>query len=97
MSAYVIAQIEIHDPEEYQSYLKGFMPIFERFSGRLLVSSAQEPKVLEGKWDLPSVVVLEFPDTDHAQNWISDPEYQKLAHHRHRSARTNLVLVEGCT
>lgn len=96
MPAYMFAQIEIHDPEEYQNYLKGFMPIFDRYNGRLLVTSAQEPQVLEGKWDLPRVVVMEFPNADLARSWLSDPEYEELAHHRHQSARTNLVLVEGC-
>ncbi|MEX0301465.1 MAG: DUF1330 domain-containing protein [Leisingera sp.] len=96
MPAYMIAQIEIHDPEEYQNYLKGFMPVFERYGGRLLVTSAQEPQVIEGNWELPRAVVMEFPDADQARNWISDPDYQKLAQHRHNSARTNLILVEGC-
>ena len=30
MSAYVLAQIQIDEPGEYQKYLAGFMPIFER-------------------------------------------------------------------
>jgi uncharacterized protein (DUF1330 family) len=37
MSAYVLAQIQIDDPDEYQNYLAGFMPIFERHGGELLV------------------------------------------------------------
>ncbi|MEM7214721.1 MAG: DUF1330 domain-containing protein [Pseudomonadota bacterium] len=97
MPAYMIAQIEICDSVEYQNYLEGFIPIFERYKGRLLVTTANEPTVLEGTWDLPRVVVMEFPDTTHAQNWIADPEYKKLAQYRHKSARTNLVLVDGHT
>ncbi|SLN52306.1 hypothetical protein ROA7450_02624 [Roseovarius albus] len=95
MPAYVIAQIDIHDPEEYQIYLQGFMPIFERYDGKLLVTSAKEPILLEGNWDLQRVVVMEFPDTNRAQKWLNDPDYTKLARHRHRSANTNLILVEG--
>ena len=30
MTAYVLAQLRIDDPDEYQNYLAGFMPIFER-------------------------------------------------------------------
>ena len=95
MSAYFIAQIDIHDPDEYQNYLKGFMPIFERHGGRLLVSSAEEPKVVEGSWSLPRIVLMEFPDQEHAQSWLNDEEYQRLAQYRHRAAQTNLVLVDG--
>jgi len=39
MSAYVLAQIQIDEPDEYQNYLAGFMPIFERHGGDL----RQEP------------------------------------------------------
>ncbi|QMU56778.1 MAG: DUF1330 domain-containing protein [Boseongicola sp.] len=95
MSAYFIAQIDIHDPDEYRNYLEGFMPIFERYSGRLLVSSSKKPKVVEGSWSLSRIVLMEFPDQEHAQNWLNDAEYQRLAHYRHQSAQTNLVLVDG--
>ena len=95
MSAYIIAQIEIHDPDEYQKYLNGFMPIFNRHGGQLLVTSSKEVRVLEGTWNLPRMVVMEFPDTEHALNWLNDPEYKTLAQHRHNSAQANLVLVEG--
>ena len=36
MSAYVLAQIQIDDTDEYGLYLAGFMPIFERHGGELL-------------------------------------------------------------
>ena len=38
MSAYMIAQIEIADPEEYQNYFAGFMSIFQRYGGELLAT-----------------------------------------------------------
>jgi len=38
MPAYVIGQLDIHDPEAYQAYLNGFMPIFQRHGGELLGS-----------------------------------------------------------
>ncbi len=95
MSAYFIAQIRINDPEVYKSYLVGFMPIFERHKGELLVTTSQTPEVIEGDWPLPRIVVLKFPDLDHAHRWHNDPDYQSLASHRHNSADTNMILVEG--
>lgn len=95
MTAYFIAQIDIYDPEEYQNYLAGFMPIFERYKGRLRITSSQKAEVIEGEWHLPRIVMMEFPDMRYAKNWLNDPDYQALARHRHRSAQTNLVLVEG--
>ena len=95
MSAYIIAQIQIDDPDEYQKYLAGFLPIFERYEGELLVTSRNETKIIEGEWAYPNTVVMKYPSLDAAQNWLNDPEYRALMDHRHRSAKTNLVMVEG--
>ena len=95
MPAYVIAQIEITDPEGYQDYLAGFMTIFNRHQGRLLVTSSSEVRVVEGEQKYPRTVVMEFPDRATAEGWLNDPEYQELSEIRKRTARTNLVVVDG--
>ncbi len=95
MSAYMIAQIRIDDPETYQRYLAGFMKVFQRYGGELLVTSDAETQVIEGDWALPRTVVMRFPDRARALAWHQDPDYQALAAFRHRSAAANLVLVEG--
>ena len=95
MPAYVIGQLDIHEPEAYQEYLDGFMPSFDRHKGELLASSKQETVVLEGIWSTPRTVVLRFPSTQHARAWYEDPEYVALRKIRQRTARTNLVVVDG--
>ncbi len=95
MSAYFIAQIYVNDAERYQRYLAGFMPIFERHGGQLLVTSRNEVEVVEGDWVHTRMVVMKFPSLDAAHAWHDDPEYQALADHRHASADTNMILVEG--
>ncbi len=95
MTAYVIAQIEVHDPEGYKAYLAGFMPIFERHGGRLLATSARETAVIEGEWGYPRTVLMEFADLETATRWLNDPDYAALAEIRKRTARTNMALVEG--
>ena len=95
MSAYMIAQIDIFDPDEYQNYLAGFMPVFERYGGELLATSKNETEVIEGEWAYSRTVIMKFPSVAKAQEWHHDPEYIKLAVHRHRSAKANLVLVDG--
>jgi len=95
MGAYVLAQIQIDDLEEYQNYLAGFMPIFERHGGELLATSKNRTIVVEGSWAYPSTVIMKFPSVEAAQSWCDDPDYKTLAEHRHRSAQANLVIVEG--
>lgn len=95
MSAYVIGQLKISDPERYQKYLDGFMPSFKRHGGEVLASTRKETQVLEGSWTLPRTVILRFPDLESANAWYNDPEYQELCEIRRESAETNLVVIEG--
>lgn len=95
MSAYMIAQIAIDDAEEYGNYLAGFMPIFQRYGGELLATSKCDTRVLEGDWAHPCTVVMKFPSMSRAMAWHDDPDYRALSEHRKRSARANLVLVQG--
>ena len=95
MSAYAVAQIEIYDPEEYKKYLAGFLSIFRRYEGELLATSSCETEVIEGEWAYPRTVIMKFPRMKDARYWHGDPDYRKLAEHRQRSAKANLVLVEG--
>lgn len=95
MSAYMVAQIKVDDPEEYKNYLAGFLPIFEKHGGELLVTSSFQTEVIEGEWAYPRTVIMKFPSLKNAHEWHNDPDYKALAKHRWRSAKTNLVLVEG--
>ena len=95
MTAFVVAQIQIEDREEYQKYLDGFLPSFLRHGGELLATSGSKTEVIEGEWAYPATVILKFPSVQAAHDWHSDPEYVELVAHRHRAAKTNLVIVEG--
>ena len=95
MSVYVVGQLNIHSPQDYEEYLAGFTPIFERYNGQLLATSQQETEVLEGNWAMPRTVLMRFPNAEIARAWYNDPEYQELAEVRRRNADTNLVIVHG--
>ncbi len=62
MPVYAIGQLDIFDPERYQSYLAGFMPIFERYGGTLLAVTSGETTIVEGEWSYPKTVIMRFPD-----------------------------------
>jgi uncharacterized protein (DUF1330 family) len=93
MAVYIIAQINIHDRAEYEKYSAGFLDVFARHSGELLVVS-EEPTVVEGEWPYTRTVLIRFPSADEARRWYESPEYQAIAQHRFRAAKTNAVLVE---
>jgi uncharacterized protein (DUF1330 family) len=96
MSCYFIAQINIHDRDEYQKYLDGFDEIFGKYKG-IVVAVDEAPTILEGEWPFGRTVLIRFPDEEEARRWYTSPEYRELVKHRHRSSRANIVLVERRT
>lgn len=94
MPAYIIGQVTVHDPVEYEKYLSNFMSAFMLFSGRVLVAS-ENIEIIEGQWPLTRTIILEFPTKDHAKRWYDSEEYQKVVKHRFKAATANLVLANG--
>ena len=82
MSAYVLAQLQIDDPDEYQNYLAGFMPIFERHGGELLATSKNKTIVVEGNHYFPADSVnkeyLEDSDLYTICPWKGTASYYSL-------------------
>lgn len=94
MPALVILDIDVTDPEGYEEYKRLAPPTLAVHGGRYLVRGGAT-QVLEGGWTPQRLVILEFPDTAHARQWLASPEYRPARQQRQRSARTNMVLVEG--
>ena len=49
MSAYLIYDVEIHDPDTYGEFMERVKPLVEQFGGAYLVRGGSH-EVLEGKW-----------------------------------------------
>lgn len=94
MAAYLIADVEVHDPTEYQKYSAGIPALIEKHGGEILVRGGK-CEALEGDW-LPSrLVVFRFPSMDAVRAFYNDPAYQPLIQQRQRSAEANLLAIEG--
>jgi uncharacterized protein (DUF1330 family) len=88
----MIAQINIHDREEYSKYEEGFDEIFEKYKG-MVVTVDEEPVVLEGQWPYGRTVLIRFPSEGEARRWFESDEYAELKRHRHRASEGNIILV----
>ena len=91
MPAYVIVEIDIVDPVGYEEYKKLAGPTVAKYGGKYIVRGGRT-EVLEGDWEPKRIVVLEFESTERAKEWLKCREPRKM---RHRTARTNMILVEG--
>lgn len=94
MAAYIIADVEITDPETYAEYRKVVPPTLEQYGGRFVVRGGAH-ETLEGDWQPARVVVLEFDDVAAAKRWYDSPEYSEIKAIRQRASRGSLIVVEG--
>jgi uncharacterized protein (DUF1330 family) len=94
MAGYIVVDIEITDPNEYQTYAKQTTATLERYGGKFLVRGGPS-ETLEGDWKPKRVVILEFPSVEQAKTWYDSPEYSAIKGIRHRSAISNMLLVHG--
>ena len=94
MTAYVIADIDIHDQDAYREYSALVPDTLRPYGGRFLVRGGAF-ETLEGDWRPRRVVVLEFPSAEHARRWYGSQESAAPLAMRHRASTGKLVLVEG--
>jgi uncharacterized protein (DUF1330 family) len=93
MPAYIIARIEVTDPEDYATYARQTVALAERHGGRFLVKGGPMAQ-LEGSGPARHVVI-EFPDRATAEAWYASPEYRAILPVALRASRRDLVIVEG--
>jgi uncharacterized protein (DUF1330 family) len=94
MTAYIVAQISIHDRERYDRYARAFFPTLKAFGGRLLAAD-EAPETMEGVFAHAKLNVIAFPDKAAAKAWATSPEYQAIAGDRLAASDGVVVLVDG--
>ena len=73
MSGFIIANIDVKNPEAYKEYIEKVRPIVEKFGGEYLVR-AGEYKVIDGEWKYPRTVIIKFPTYEKALEWFNSED-----------------------
>ena len=94
MSAYLIAVETVHDEAMFAEYRKHVIATLEAFGGRF-VARGGKLTVLEGEWQHPRTVIIEFPSRESAEGWYKSADYQKIIGLRLKSTGGNLVILDG--
>jgi len=94
MTAYLIADVEVHDQTVYAEYRRQVLPLVQKHGGRFIVRGGAH-EALEGAWKPQRLVVIEFPDMAALKAWYRSPKYAKLIELRQGVSRGSLVAVEG--
>jgi uncharacterized protein (DUF1330 family) len=94
MPAFVIVEIEVHDPEAYENYRSLAPASIEAYGGRFIARGGATES-LEGDWAPERIVVLEFPSLKRARQWWASPEYSDAKAIRMRAAQTRMIATDG--
>ena len=94
MAAYVVVEIEVQDPERYETYKQLAPPSIAQYGGRY-VARGGEVTTLEGDWSPKRLVILEFTSVEQAKAWWSSAEYAEAKALRQASAHTQMIVVAG--
>jgi uncharacterized protein (DUF1330 family) len=94
MPAYAIGHLrDVAMGPAIVEYLERIDATLAPFGGRFLIHGAR-PEVLEGDWR-GDLIVIEFPNLDHARTWYRSPGYRAIAPLRADNADGEIVLLDG--
>jgi len=93
MGAYAVGLLkDISFGPDIVEYLERIDATLAPYSGRFLLHG-EKPEVVEGSLE-QDVIVIEFPDIDHARQWYRSPDYQAILPLRTRNAVGTVFLVD---
>ncbi|HEX3454450.1 MAG TPA: DUF1330 domain-containing protein [Gaiellaceae bacterium] len=94
MTAYVLVDVDVTDPDRYDEYRPLAGAAVEQYGGRYIVRGGMSD-VLEGDRVPGRLVVIEFPDADAARRWYDSPEYRHARDVRAGAAVGSFIVVDG--
>jgi len=94
MTAYMIVDLKVHDPEGFEEYRQGVPAVIAKDGGEYLVRGG-DFEVIEGDWRPNRLVIFRFPDRAAIKRFFDDPDYAELKALRHRVSESIVVAVDG--
>ncbi len=92
-AGYIIANVNVTNPEQYDAYRKLSTEAAQAHGAEFVVRGGQQ-KVLEGNLH-SRTVVLKFPSYAAAVAYYESVEYSKARDARSGAALMNMIAVEG--
>jgi len=95
VSAYLIVDTQIENPEEYEKYKAKAKPIAEKYGGVYRARGGAMEVLEDDLWHPARLVVIEFPDMESARAFANSEEYAPVKPIRRANAKCTLAIVEG--
>lgn len=94
MTAYVVNEITVTDPEVFQTYAVQVPAILAKYGGRYIVRSGKV-EVIDGEPPAERVVITAFESMDAARAWRNSPEYTAILPIRDGSSTSRVYIIDG--
>lgn len=94
MTAYVIVDIDVHDPAGYEEYKKLAPAAVELYGGKYIARGGKT-ETLEGDWSPSRLVILQFENSEQAKKWLYSDQYRQARAMRHKTADSKMLVIEG--
>ena len=94
-AAYIIVDMQITDPAQYQQYMAAAPAAVAAAGGEYLVRGGRF-EVMEGNWQPARVAMLRFPSFEQAKAFYDGEMYRQARAKRAGATQFfNMILVEG--
>jgi uncharacterized protein (DUF1330 family) len=93
MSAYLISEVDVRDPEGFENYRTLAAKTIAQYGGRYLVRGGAT-HLAEGGPPPKNIIVAEFPTMKRLREWYISPEYAEALKFRRTAVDRRLVFVE---
>jgi uncharacterized protein (DUF1330 family) len=94
MAAYLVVDIDVTNPAQFEEYKKLAPGAIAKFGGRYLIRGGAYER-LEGDWKPQRLTIVEFDSMEKAKAFYTSPEYKNAIKARAGAANFKALLVQG--
>ncbi len=94
MAAYLVIDIDVTNPTQFEKYKKPAREAIAKYGGRFLIQGGAYEAV-EGDWKPHRFSLVEFDSMEKLKAFYHSPEYQAAIKTRTGAANMKMLLVQG--
>lgn len=92
MSAYLLGQVTVHDPDGFRPYIRETSELIARHGGEVL-DVVRASEVLEGAWPAGALTALvRFPSEEALRAFWDSPGNQRMKKLRNATSTSNVAI-----
>ena len=94
MAGYVIADVEVTNPNLFDEYRDLVVPTVEKYGGEYLARGG-DVEVVEGDRIAHRTVILRFESVERAREWYYSEDYADPKAMRVKATNSHVLIVDG--